>query len=517
MNEIQIAKITHIILEILKSKDIFTHQNIVADKTIYAKEGLYINDFNPNFDFFVKGNSCITGDLKVNGNIIYQKDGSHSIEDTFLELTCPTNGSSGLIIKAPNSQNGIFWNEKEETFLLSSPEYLEKKSLNSLCDLTLKNLNVFNNYSKNLLIETSIIPNNQNERINLDGHVRISQDLILQENLLCRSDVLNIKSRLNVNSTNINGSLFVSDNLESKNLNCHQIYCQNIDCSDIKLNNLNTVGEVLIGRNLDVQGGLFVQKSFEFKSGGEISGNLYLKQNLIFNGLNNKISFPQLSEIENASVSYIHGKKVNNLGEIVTTDAQQILSNKKLGSNLDCQNFSLKNIDNPTDNFDAVPKRYVDQFIYGVNILEPCHCTTQETLGATFLEHNGQLISDSPERLVIDGIEVEINQRILVKNQKEFKENGIYYVVSRGGRNQQWILQYADDYAEMKRNRERITPLFLSKYGETSRNILYGLNMITQSIFEFMPQNKFLEDYCQMWEKLELKINHLNKICQNLN
>lgn len=506
MNEIQIAKITQVIIEILKSKDIFTQKNIIADKTIYAKEGLYINDFNPHFDFFVKGNSCITGDLKVNGNIIYQKNSSQSLTENTIELSVNPNSLSGLIINSPNAQNGIFWNENEQTFLLGNT--------NHLSNLNLNNINTNECHSKNLIINDSI--SSTNNQINLLGNINISQNLTLEKNIFCQSDVLTIHSDLNVNSTFINGFLNVSKNITSHEIKSNSLTSEDIHSTNINSSKINISDETFIGKNLNVQGKSYLEYGFESHQDSEITGDLFLKKNLIFNGINNNIYFTSLSNIENASVSYINGKKVNDNGDILTTEAEQTLSNKILGSNLNCQNFSIKNLQIPIENDDAVPKKYVDQFLYGINLLEPCHCTTTQKLNATFLEKNQKLISNVPEKLIIDGIEVEINQRVLVKNQDSFFENGIYYVVSNGGRNQQWILQYAEDFMEIKNTKERITPLFLSKYGETMGNVLFGLNLITENIFEFMPQNKFLEDYSNMWEKLELKINELNKLCLKL-
>ena len=66
LNE-QVAQIIQIITKLQKQEDFHTTKNIVADKTIYAKRGLHVGDFNPAFDLFIKGNSCIKGDLIIKG------------------------------------------------------------------------------------------------------------------------------------------------------------------------------------------------------------------------------------------------------------------------------------------------------------------------------------------------------------------------------------------------------------------------------------------------------------------
>jgi len=53
MNEQQLARIVTLTSQLLQEKDVHTKQNIVGDKHIYAKEGLFVGDFNPAYDFFI--------------------------------------------------------------------------------------------------------------------------------------------------------------------------------------------------------------------------------------------------------------------------------------------------------------------------------------------------------------------------------------------------------------------------------------------------------------------------------
>ena len=46
----QLAQMIQIITKLQKQEDIHTMKNIVADKTINAKKGHYVGDFNPAFD-----------------------------------------------------------------------------------------------------------------------------------------------------------------------------------------------------------------------------------------------------------------------------------------------------------------------------------------------------------------------------------------------------------------------------------------------------------------------------------
>ena len=90
-------------------------------------------------------------------------------------------------------------------------------------------------------------------------------------------------------------------------------------------------------------------------------------------------------------------------------------------------------------------------------------------------------------------------------------ENGIYIVVAKGNKNQQWILQLADDCVEIVRNRPRIVPIVFVRFGEIGGRRLYGINMVTQRIWDFMGVEDFvninlldkIEELGRKLEKLE--------------
>jgi len=124
-----------------------------------------------------------------------------------------------------------------------------------------------------------------------------------------------------------------------------------------------------------------------------------------------------------------------------------------------------------------------------------------------------QLISKKMEALILDGIETKIGDRILVKNQDIKTENGIYIVISKGHKNQQWILQLADDYGDILKNRPRITPLILVKYGEENGKCLYAINLLNQNIWEFMGQNEFINsNLIEKMDEMQKRMEKLEKL-----
>lgn len=519
MNEQQLAKIVTLTAQLLEEKDVHSKYNIVGDKTIYAKEGLYVGDFNPSYDFFIKGRGCITGDLIVKGNLLYENSGNGLLQN-YCDVFANPNKPAGFRIRDDDFTRGFMWDSKEDEFVLAEDQYFDnqKQRQNTfLKNIRLKNANLTNTYSKNILIESSIISTNSNSNLNMDANLFLKGNLKVDGNIFSSQDTLNIKSQLVTKTTKIEGSLFVESVVEVQNsVSCRELKTTTIDCGDISGNNLLLEGEAKITNNIEIGGFFITKKSAEFKQGAEIHGNLYVGKSLIFTSEDGGIAFANLSHIENASVSYINGKKVNGHGDIVTTGGQQELLNKSLGSNLDAKYFKITNLDNPIDNYDACNKKYVDQFVTGGHILEPVRLATTEKLESVFMASSYQLISKKMESLSFEGIETRIGDRVLVKNQENPSENGIYIVISKGHKNQQWILQLADDCADILRNRPRITPLVLVRYGEENGKRIFGINFTNQSIWEFMGQDDFIKRVWDPMEKILAENRELRKRVERL-
>lgn len=513
MNEHQVAKIVNITSQLLEEKDIHTKQNIVGDKMIYAKEGLYVGDFNPAYDFFIKGRGCITGDFVIKGNLFYENNGS-GIEQSFMDVVLKTNKPSGFRVRDDICAKGLMWDFKEEEFIICDDKYFDNKNISHLCNLKLKNINLINSYCKNILLESSIISTHSNNNINFEGNLVIKGNIKL-DGFIQSNEKLFIKNELVSKSIHVEGNLLVdNDIITQRNIKCIRFISNNIETDDLISNNVNVLGDFKVEQICEIGGVFIAKRAGEFSQGLEVKGNLYCGKNLIFTDKDAGIAFSKLSHIENASVSYINGKKISNHGDIITTTDTQEMSNKSLGNNLDAKFNKIINIDNPSDHYDVANKRYVDQFIIGSHLLEPVKFSTNDKLDAVFMASSYQLISKKMETLILDGIEVKIGDRILVKNQEIKNENGIYMVISKGHKNQQWILQLTDDCVEILKNRPRITPLVLVRYGEENGKRLYGINFLNQSIWEFMSRDDFVN--YNLIEKMEEMRKKMDKLEQKL-
>ena len=89
---------------------------------------------------------------------------------------------------------------------------------------------------------------------------------------------------------------------------------------------------------------------------------------------------------------------------------------------LDLDGNRIQNVGDPVEANDAANKTYVDSLISGLSLKAPVRCasTTAGNLATSFAD--GQ---------VLDGVTLAVGDRILLKNQADAKENGVY-VVSGG-------------------------------------------------------------------------------------
>jgi hypothetical protein len=101
--------------------------------------------------------------------------------------------------------------------------------------------------------------------------------------------------------------------------------------------------------------------------------------------------------------------------EFATLDGEEVLSNKTLGTDLDANLFKIINLDDPVNAQDAANKGYVDSVAQGLDVKESVKFATTENISLT-----------SPPN-EIDGISLITNgTRVLVKDQTDAKQNGIY-------------------------------------------------------------------------------------------
>ena len=128
-------------------------------------------------------------------------------------------------------------------------------------------------------------------------------------------------------------------------------------------------------------------------------------------------------------------------GAFVGTTGVQTLESKVLGTgsslgvNLDANTNKIINLDDPTTNKDAANKEYVDTAVSvassGLTPKQEVQAATTADLGATYVPAGGTsgngAFTGAP--LNVDGVTLEVGERVLVKDQTDPLQNGIYTVV----------------------------------------------------------------------------------------
>lgn len=101
----------------------------------------------------------------------------------------------------------------------------------------------------------------------------------------------------------------------------------------------------------------------------------------------------------------------------------------------------------PVISMQAATKNYVDMIAMGFDFKSPCYVATTTNLTGVYNNSAGVLINNGTfEVLIIDGIFPDVNSRVLVKDQNNPIENGIYVVNQVGDEFSAWILVRAADY-----------------------------------------------------------------------
>lgn len=133
-----------------------------------------------------------------------------------------------------------------------------------------------------------------------------------------------------------------------------------------------------------------------------------------------------------------------------TTDGNLVLNPDGTGS-VDVSSAKIINVATPTSDNDATNKTYVDSLISGgVHFHQPVRVESPINLTATYNNGSsgvGATLTNSGTQvaLVIDGITLSVNDRVLVYQQSNQTENGVYVVTDVGSVSTNWVLTRSSD------------------------------------------------------------------------
>jgi hypothetical protein len=118
--------------------------------------------------------------------------------------------------------------------------------------------------------------------------------------------------------------------------------------------------------------------------------------------------------------------------------------------NVDLASYKITNLAAPTSANDAANKAYVDNTTAGLNFHVAAHCASTANLTATYDNGTGGVgatltNSGTNEAFQLDNHVLEVAERVLIKDQTDQTQNGIYVVTTVGDGSTPWVLTRATD------------------------------------------------------------------------
>jgi len=150
--------------------------------------------------------------------------------------------------------------------------------------------------------------------------------------------------------------------------------------------------------------------------------------------------------IEDASNNVTIGNNLIVGGTVDGVDIQTLLSR---GGGTMTGNLILNA--NPTAALQSATKQYVDTIAAaGIHYHEPCRVETTANLNATYSNGSsgvGATLTNAATQaaLVLDGVSVATNNRVMVQDQTNKAHNGVYKVTTVGSGSANWVLTRATD------------------------------------------------------------------------
>lgn len=206
--------------------------------------------------------------------------------------------------------------------------------------------------------------------------------------------------------------------------------------------------------------------------------------------------------VANLNAEFLCGKKAPINGDLVSTKDKQQFWNKSFGDDLIMNYNRIVNLQDPLYDMDAVTKRYVDKYLSGIRVSQSVKSASIINLEADYEKKEMKLHLRTSNHLeseelikAFDGYQLKINDRCLILNQSDEKQNGVYVVISDGIVTRRVVFQRVLDFSNKKNSDE-----LKSYYTFIENGVKYGN---TGMVFEYT------DDFD--WEESPIRFNMFSK------
>ena len=280
---------------------------------------------------------------------------------------------------------------------------LDSLSLQNLPSFTIDNVKIGNNLLLNFSIDGDLISN----------YITIGDLIKFEEFFYSVVEIYPSENSIRINSSSQDAMKFIE--IKKGNYINIEIYPSILGIYNHNGTNyfkMNAFGDIFY-KSINRQAEINIGGSVNFEK------DVTFSENILFN---------------NIDVKSINNTEFPNDSKLVTENSNQVLYNKKIGTDLGLNNNRIYDLQDPVEEKDAVTKRYVDKYLTGLKINGSVKTSSVLNINGRYIQETETFIEENNENLtkIMDGIEISEGDEVLICSQKNRNENGVYIYQANG-------------------------------------------------------------------------------------